>query len=127
MLASGQQDFRLLDAPLNVIAMRRHAERLLESATEIIRAQPHQLRERRERNLLGQMFVDVPGHDALLPRGEPAAEMHLRTRGAAIETDQFVDQNDPERLDIKPAFDARRLDRLLDLRGRAPDRWILEE
>jgi hypothetical protein len=36
VLPSSQQDFRLLNAPLNVIPMRRHAKRLLEGPAKLI-------------------------------------------------------------------------------------------
>src|SRR5712671_2723761 len=73
--ARGQHDLGLLDAASGVIAMRWHAERLLEGAAEIIGGEPGETGKRRERDLLEQMLLDIRGHDPLLPRGEPAAEL----------------------------------------------------
>jgi len=53
--------------------------------------------------------------------------LHLLTRRAAVKAYQFVDQNHAERFGVEPVFDARRLDRLLELCCGAPDRRILEE
>src|SRR5258708_21255503 len=63
---SRQQRLGMLDAAAAVIAVRWNAERLLESPTEIMRAQMNEPRQRRQRNLLGQVFLDILGGDPLL-------------------------------------------------------------
>src|SRR5260221_8765215 len=68
-----QQRLGILDAPRVVVAVGRHAERLLERSAEMIGAQANKLRQRGERYLSGDVFFDVSGHTALLPGSEAAA------------------------------------------------------
>src|SRR5438270_1036947 len=127
MLPGGQHDLRLLNTPVCVVAMRRNAKRLLERTAEVISAQPREPGESCERYLLGQMFVDICGYEPLLPGGKPAPNRSFRARSSAIETDQFMHQNDTQRLEIKLVVGVPRIDRLLELHRGAPDRRILEE
>src|SRR5260370_393821 len=69
----GQQNLRALDASAGVIAVRRHAKGLLEGPAEIVRAEPNQLRELGERDLVAKVLLDVRDRDPLLPGGETAA------------------------------------------------------
>src|SRR2546430_11588192 len=62
-----QQRPGVLDAAGVVIAMGRHAERLLEGSAEMIRAQANEARQRRERDLFGDVVFNVSGYTALLP------------------------------------------------------------
>ena len=49
-----------------MIVVRRDTEGLLESSTEIVRAQAHQACQCGERDRPGEMFLDVFGDEALL-------------------------------------------------------------
>src|SRR5262245_45252762 len=54
-----QQALGAFDATAGEIAMRRHAERLLERTREMVRAELHQLGQGQECDILGKMLVDV--------------------------------------------------------------------
>jgi len=56
-----------------MVPMRRSAESLFESATEMMRAQARDLRKRAQRYLLGKVLFDIGGNGARLPAGEAAA------------------------------------------------------
>jgi len=71
--ALGQQGLGALDAPAREIPVRRHAERLLERAGEMERAQPRFSSQGCERDLVGKMRVDVLRQLLLLPGGQPSA------------------------------------------------------
>ena len=72
-LAIGQQLFGPLDAAIGVISVRRHAEGALERPGEMARAEPRQFGQRRKRDVVGNMLLDVGGHSLLLPTGKAAA------------------------------------------------------
>src|SRR5215472_3084597 len=126
-VAVRQQRLGALDAAMTVESMRRHAERPLEGAGEVVGAQTHQPRQRRERHLLGEPLVDVPHHGLLLPGREPAANALLGTARATGGTREIVRQNDAERLAIAAIVRPRSLDGGLELQRRLPHLRILEE
>src|SRR5215471_16373817 len=67
-----QQGLGALNPPARPVAIRRLPEGLLEGSQKMIWAQPHQIGEHVERNVLGKVLLDEI-HDALLlPRGKPA-------------------------------------------------------
>src|ERR1700704_5984712 len=53
---------------MRVITVRRHAEGTLERAGEMVRAQPRQFGEGGERDVVGDMLLDIGGHPLLPPR-----------------------------------------------------------
>src|SRR5581483_12271873 len=105
----GEESFRMLDAPVRVVTVRRLSEGLLEGSAEMIGAETGKLGERCERNRFGKMLLDIGGDNALLPGGEPAAEHLLGAAFAPPRAHQFVDQNMPECLQIAEAVDVRAL------------------
>src|SRR5262245_58157721 len=67
-----QQGLGALNPPARPVAIRRLPEGLLEASQKMIWAQPHQISEHVERNVLRKVLLDEI-HDALLlPRGKPA-------------------------------------------------------
>src|SRR5262249_19727643 len=67
-----QQGLGALNPPARPVTKRRLPEGLLEGSQKRIWAQPHQIGEHVERNILGKVLLDEI-HDAfLLPRGKPA-------------------------------------------------------
>src|SRR6202012_1246502 len=94
ILACSQHDLRLLDPPAGMVAVRRNAEGLLERPTEIVSAQASGPRQRRERDLFGQVLLDIAGYDPLLPTGEPAPHRRLGARNPSIQANQFMHQNE---------------------------------
>src|SRR6516164_347729 len=70
--AACQQGLGALNPPARPVAIRRLPEGLLEGSQKMKWAQPHQIGEHVERNVLGKVLLDEI-HDALLfPRGKPA-------------------------------------------------------
>src|SRR5262245_56283614 len=67
-----QQSLGAFNPPACPVAIRRLPEGLLEGSQKMIRAQPRQIGEHVERNVLRQVRLDEI-HDALLlPRSKPA-------------------------------------------------------
>src|SRR5262245_38283118 len=67
-----QQGLGALNPPARPVAIRRLPEGSLEGSQEMIWAQPQQIGEHVERNVLGKVLLDEI-HDALLlPHGKPA-------------------------------------------------------
>src|SRR5207253_1605911 len=64
----------------------------------MIRAQANELRQRRERYLFGDVFFNVSGYSALLPRSETAARRRFGATRAAIAVHEVMGQHDAERL-----------------------------
>src|SRR5262245_48202573 len=87
-------------SPLDVIAMRWDAERLLEGAGEVIGAQPRQARQGRQRNVLIEVFLDMGRDHALLPAGKPAAHRRTARLVAATEAPKLVHQNAAKSLEV---------------------------
>src|SRR5215813_5993933 len=69
---SPQQNLGALNSAMRMIPVRRHAERLLERAAEMVRAQPHKASQSCKRYLLRQMVLYVRGHEPPLPSREPS-------------------------------------------------------
>ncbi len=126
-LRRGQQDLGVLDAPLVVIAMRRQAEGLLERTAEIVGAQPHETRQRRERNVVGEMLLDIARGNSLLPRREPAARRRLPARCVGAEAHDLMRQYDTECVEIRAIVGGCSFDETLQLERSAPQRLILEQ
>src|SRR5262245_39577772 len=67
-----QQGLGALNPPPRPVAIRRLPEGLLEGSQKMIWAQPNEIGEHIERNVLGKVLLDEI-HDALLlPRGKPS-------------------------------------------------------
>jgi hypothetical protein len=75
-----------------MVAMRRHAEGLLEGACKMKEAQVNELREGGQRNFLGEMPFDE-FHQALpLPRRQAATKWPRRFGCRAFRSNEFVHQ-----------------------------------
>src|SRR5947209_13122487 len=127
VFSGGQHYLCLLDPLIGMIAMRRNTERLFKRAAKVVRAQPREAGQHRERNLLGQVLVDISGYHPLLPGGEATPHRRFAARGSAIQSNQFVHQEDAKSFDIETVLGAARVDRLPQFRGSAPDGRILEQ
>src|SRR3984957_15021396 len=124
---AGQQGLGALDAPAGEIAQRRHAEGLLEDAREVERAQLRDLGEARQQDILRQVLLDIFADARPLPGCEPAADIGLRVRRAAVEPQQLVCQQNAERLAILllPGRTVGGM-RRLELRGDRPQVAVVE-
>ena len=80
--------------------MRRYSEGLLEGPAEIMGAQPNKLREGRQRDLVGQVLFDIGGDDPLLPRSDPASVLRSDAGSPAIQTCEFMHEQEAERFKI---------------------------
>src|SRR6476659_3061622 len=121
-----QQYLGVLDASAAVISMRRHSERLLEGTAEIVRAQADELREGRQRYLLGKMFLDVGGDRALLPSGKSATGGSLDAWSPGIETPKLMREDGAEGFAVAPVVGPA-VDQCRQLERRFPQRAIFEE
>src|SRR5262249_36956694 len=78
----------------------RHAERLLKGAGKMERAELRQFGQRRQRDVLGKMLIDVLHQLLLLPVGEPTVKARYKRRDTLVHTHELVCQCDTERFDI---------------------------
>src|SRR5438309_885009 len=116
----------VLDAASVVIAMGRHAERLLEGSAEMIRAQANEARQRGERYLFGDVFFNVSGYSALLPGSETAARRRFGATRAAIAVHEVMGQHDAERLAIMLVLTTA-FDQLAQFDRGLPQHGVFEE
>src|SRR3954471_24348606 len=119
-LRLGQERLGLLDASAVVIPVGRHPQRLLERPAEIIGTQANETRKRGERYLLGEMFLDIRGHDPLLPARKAAPHRSFDRTDPGIEADELMRQDDTKGLEIKPVVGGGALDLLAQLDRRIP-------
>src|SRR5262245_15646749 len=77
-LGFGQQGFGTLNSPAGQISVRRHAERFLECARKMERAELDHPSQGRQRDFVGKMLFDVLRHLFLLPRGKSSAHAGYR-------------------------------------------------
>src|SRR5207247_7110166 len=66
----------------------------------MIRAQANEARQRRERYLFGDVFFNVSGYSALLPRSETAARRRFGATRADIAVHEVMGQHAAERFAI---------------------------
>ena len=123
----GQQRLGLLDAQAAHVAVRRQAEGLLERPHEMKGAQPHDVGQRGQRNVVREVLLDVLRNLLLLPAGEPASNVLPFGSGAVVETQQLVHHHDAERLGILALIDTRILGLRLELGGCLPQVLVEEE
>src|SRR5258706_16315965 len=83
-----------------MVAMRRHAEGLLEGARKMIEAQMDQLRESGQRNILREMLLDEFRHALLLPHWQAATKRPRRSGCRSFQADEFVHQHETQGLRI---------------------------
>ena len=73
------------------------------------------------------MFLDIGGHDPLLPGGQAPFGGGFGAPSSSVEAHEFVDQDHAEGFGIEPVSTFRSVDCLPELRCGAPDRRVLEE
>src|SRR4029450_11511509 len=96
-----QEHLAVLDATDVAIARGRHAERSFERPAEMIGAQPNEARQGGERYLLGNVFFDIRGYDALLPGSETAACGRFDAARAGVAAHELMCQNHAARIAIQ--------------------------
>ena len=92
----------------------------------MIRAQANELRQRRERYLFGDVFFNVSGYSALLPRSETAARRRFGATRAAIAVHEVMGQHDAERLAIMLVLTTA-FDQLAQFDRGLPQHGVFEE
>src|SRR5882757_56852 len=70
----------------------------------MVRAQPRQFGEGRERDVVGHILLDIGGHPLLLPGRKATTIDRLAACSATVDANEFVRQHDAERLGIEPGF-----------------------
>src|ERR1700752_4002581 len=110
-----------------MISVRRHAEGTLERAGEMIWTEPHQLGQRRERNIVGDMLLDIGGHPLLLPARKAATTDRLVELCVTVDSNELMRQHDAERFGVLPMHGVRVLDHRLELESGLPEIAIVKE
>src|SRR6202022_4358486 len=122
-----QQLLGPFDSAVGVISVRRHAEGALERPGEMVRAQPRQLGEGREGNIVGDILLDIGGHPLLLPARKAAKADRAAKCTLTVDANEFVRQRDAERFGVLPLHRARVLDQRLELESGLPETAIVKE
>src|SRR5258707_3909491 len=89
-------------------------------------AQPCQLGEGRERDVVGHTLLDIGGHPLFLPGRKAATIDRLTECSAAVDANELVRQHDAERLGVLPGR-ARVFDLRLELESGLPEIAIVKE
>src|SRR5712664_2173629 len=89
-------------------------------------AQPCQLGEGRERDVVGHTLLDIGGHPLFLPGRKAATIDRLTECSAAVDANELVRQHDAERLGVLPGR-ARVIDLRLELESGLPEIAIVKE
>src|SRR5271168_1437414 len=110
-----------------MIAMRRHAEGLLEGSRKVIEAQIDELCERGQRDLLREMLIDEFYYAFLLPNWQTTTKAPHRSRCRSFQSSEFVHQHEAQSLHIRPARWIGVSDFGLELEGCVPKRLIKEK
>jgi hypothetical protein len=93
----------------------------------MVRAQPRQFGKGRELDIVGDMLLDIGGHPLLLPTRK-AAPVDWRVKGRiAVDANEFVRQQDAERLGVSPVYPGRILDQRLELESDLPKTTVVKE
>src|SRR5258708_21035509 len=116
-----------LDSAIGVISVRRHPEGTLERPREMVWAEPRQISEGREQDIVGDMLLDIGGHPLLLPARKPATTNRPPTCTVTIDAYELVRQHDAERFGVLPVHRARVLDQRLELEGGLPEGAIVKK
>src|ERR1700682_2848735 len=93
----------------------------------MVRAQPRQLGEGSERDVVGNMLLDIGGHALLLPARKVATADRPAACSATVDANEFVRQHDSERFGVLPGHRARVLDLRLELESGLPEIAIVKE
>src|SRR5271170_5663556 len=110
-----------------MVAMRRHAEGLLEGACEMKQAQVYEFRESGQRNVFGEMLFDEFHHAFPLPRRQ-ATTKRLHGFGCrAFQSAKFMHQYEAQGLCVLTAPWVGIADFGLQFEGSVPHRLIEEE
>jgi hypothetical protein len=114
-----QQYLGVLNTTVGLVSMWRHSERLLEHPAEMIRAQTNELRQRANRYLLIEMFLDIGSGESLLPRCKATLELRLNTGHPTSETRDFVYEQSTETPEVD-RVSCRAIDERLQLERSVP-------
>src|SRR5580700_9756812 len=98
-----------------MVSVRRHAERMLERPREMIRTELHQPGERREGDVVRDMFLDIGSHPLLLPACKAASADRPAVSSITVDPCELVRQHDAKRLGVLPEHRAPVLDLRLEL------------
>src|SRR5712691_10232479 len=110
-----------------MISVWRHSEGLLERPAKMVRAQSRQFGEGRERDVVGDMLLDIGGHPLLLPARKAAATGTPAECSVTIDTNEFMRQRDAKHFAILPGHRVRVLNQRLQLESGLPEIAIEKE
>ena len=77
---------------------------MLEHFAEMIRAEANKPRQGGDRQPLRKMFLDVGRDNLLRPFGESTSDLRFDAWYPAIETHEFIHEQDPKGLKIGPIY-----------------------
>src|ERR1700687_1299052 len=93
----------------------------------MVRAQLRERSEGRERDVVGDMLLDIGGQPLLLPGCKAATIDRLAACSATVDVNEFVRQHDAERFGVLPEHRSRVLDLRLELKSGVPEIAIVKE
>src|SRR5215471_14490640 len=108
-----------------MVPMRRNAESLFESATEMMRAQARDASKRAQRYFLGNVLFDVVGNGTRLPTGKAAAICRQSSCRPLTRLREFVGKHVHQRFQIRSA-PTPAIQNAFQFDGRCPERRVLE-
>src|SRR6266702_4568347 len=86
-----------------------------------------QLGQRRERNIVGDMLLDIGGHPLLLPGSKAATTDRLVGFRATVDANELMCQHYAERFGVLPMRRVRVIDHRLELESGLPEIPIVKE
>src|SRR6202171_1998976 len=100
---------------------------MLERPRKMVGTEPRQLGEGRERDLVGDMLLDIGRHPLLLPGRKAATTDRPAESTVVVDANDLVSQHDAERFGILPLHRARVIDQRLELESGLPEIAIVKE
>src|SRR6202165_2847814 len=93
----------------------------------MVRAEPRHFGKGRERNVVGDMLLDIGGYALLLPARQAATADSPAACGVAVDANELVRQYDAERFGVLPVHRARVFGLRLELECGLPEVAIEKE
>src|SRR4029077_1677823 len=93
----------------------------------MILTEPRQLGQRGERDIFGDMLLDVGGHPLLLPGRKAATTDRLVEFRVTVDANELMRQRDAERFGVLPMHLVCVLDHRLELESGLPEITIVKE
>src|SRR6266436_9889735 len=100
---------------------------MLERPRKMVATEPRQFGEGRERDVVGDMLLDIGRHPLPLPGRKAATTDRSAESTVIVDANELVSQHDAERFGVLPGHRARVLDLRLELESGLPEIAIVKE